>query len=261
MPANTDETRMSFGDHLEELRARVIYALFGVAVTVGICLYYGREILYWLCIPLYEAQASLGQEIQIITLGPAEAFSVYLKVSIISGLVIAAPWQLYQLWKFVVAGLYQHERRAVYVLVPFSSLMVFLAIGFLYFLMLPICLQFFLRFGQLIEHLQTTPRVGEYIRFVLYLALGIVIGFQLPVAMMVGGWAGILDANWLSKYRGHALLACSIAGAVLTPSDPVSMMVLAVPLYGLFEVGLLLVRIVAPKVANSPPESPEDPPV
>jgi len=243
----THISRMSFGEHLEELRKRLIYALIGVAITVSGCLVIGRSILHWLCIPLFDAQKVLNQDIQIITLGPAEAFGVYMKVSIISGLVIAAPWLLYQLWCFVAAGLYHHEKRAVYILVPFSSVMVGVAIGFMYYLMLPICLKFFLQFAQTIENLQTTPRVGEYIRFVLYLAMGIVIGFQLPVAMMVGGWAGIIDANWLAQYRGHSLLACSIAGAVLTPSDPVSMLILAIPLYALFELGLVLVRIVAPK--------------
>ncbi len=254
MPPDPNATRMSFGDHLDELRRRVIAALLGVGVVVGVCLVYGIEIFNWLCEPLYGAQASLNLPIKVVGLGPTDAFAVYLKVSIISGLIVSAPWLLYQLWKFVVAGLYEHERRAVYILVPFSSVMVAAAVAFLYWAMLPICLTFFLTFAQHYGgddgtdgRFEMIIQAKEYIRFVIYLSIGITIGFQLPVAMLVGGRAGILDAKWLSQYRGYSLLTCFIAGAVLTPTDPVSMFILAVPLYALFEFGLILIRIVAPK--------------
>jgi sec-independent protein translocase protein TatC len=244
-PRHPDEMQMSFGDHLEELRARVILSLVGVGVICIATLTYGTEIFTWLCQPLIKAQLEAGTDTGVIGLTPTAAFTTYLKVGLFSGLILASPWLLYQLWKFVSSGLYEHERRIVYILVPFSATMVLLAIAFLYYLMLPICLQFFLGFASKFTAVEfhMSIQASDYISFVIYLALGIVVGFQLPVAMLVGGMSGLLDATWLCKYRGYALLVCAVAGAVLTPTDPVSMLVLMVPLYVLYEFGIVLIRI------------------
>jgi Tat protein translocase TatC len=242
---NPDDVQMSFGDHLEELRARVILSLAGIAVICIGTLTYGTDIFEWLCQPLIKAQLEAGTESGVIGLTPTAAFTTYLKVGLVSGLILGSPWLLYQLWKFVSAGLYEHERRVVYILVPFSSVMVLLAIVFLYYLMLPICLQFFLGFTHQFTGVEFRMPIqaSDYIAFVIYLTLGIVVGFQLPVAMLIGGMSGLLDATWLCKYRGHALLVCTVAGAVLTPTDPVSMVVMTVPLYVLYEFGIVLIRI------------------
>jgi sec-independent protein translocase protein TatC len=248
-----------------------------------------------------------------------------MKISLIAGLILASPWVLYQLWKFIAAGLYKHERRAVYILAPFSSIMTALGVLFTYFVMLPICLAFLVGFavdyplagegfsfidrmvqvgdtsgGDAIDQgngqpaapaeapptfpaLQTDPDkptdgqmwlklpehelrlyssgrvwsfrpttnagvmpffgLGEYTSFALLMMLGIVIGFQLPVAMTIFGWTGLVDPKWFKRYRKHAFIICFILGAFLTPSDPLSMFILAVPLYLLFEFGLVCMRM------------------
>ncbi len=340
-PANplaerVDESRMSFGDHLEELRMRLLLALAGpLLVSVG-TLYYGRALVSWLQQPLAQVQAALDLPTQTYAFTPLTGFAVYMKVSLVSGLIIAFPWVAYQLWKFVESGLYAHERKVAYIIAPFSAVMSVAGVLFLYYLLLPISLAFFLFFnssfppaevpdpgeggwwqvltgltvrgsgfsgaddalsgadappmiasephaiqiptlsidptdpteGQLWikapEHelrayiggevyrylpfkvgssVQSMLGLNDYINLVALLALGVVVAFQLPVVMLILGWSGVVDPHWLGRYRKYCLFGCAAVGAVLTPADPISMLVLAVPLYTLFELGLMLMRL------------------
>lgn len=329
---------MSFGDHLEELRMRLLLALAGPLVVSVVTLYYGRSLVSWLQRPLAQVQATLDLPTQTYAFTPLTGFAVYMKVSLVTGLIVAFPWMAYQLWKFVESGLYAHERRIAYIIAPFSAVMSILGVLFLYYLLLPISLAFFLFFNSsfpppdvpepgegglwqtltgltirgsgfdnrpsggptdltesppsgavtdsplLIPMLDADPsepangqlwikvpehelrayiggevyrylpfKVGssvqsmlglnDYINLVALLALGVVIAFQLPVVMLILGWSGFVDPHWLGRYRKYCIFACAAVGAVLTPADPISMLVLAVPLYALFELGLLLMRL------------------
>lgn len=141
-----DEFRMSFGDHLEDLRRRLILALVGVAVASAGTFYFGREIVAWLLRPLVHVLAIYGLPTQAYVFGVATGFTIFMKVSFIAGLIIAFPWVCYQLWKFVEAGLYSGERRIVLTILPFSALMSLLAVLFLYYVMLPVTLVFMVGF-------------------------------------------------------------------------------------------------------------------
>jgi len=243
MAESLDEIHMSFGEHLEELRRRMILALLGVSLVFCITLYFGVEISTWILQPLFDAQKSNNMEIGVIGINPAAAFNTYLLVAIYAGLILASPWVVYQGWKFVEAGLHPAERRVVFMLFPFSGAMVLAGIAFFYYYMLPICLTYFLGFAHYFPNDTFKPMVNstEYLDFVIYLALGVIVGFQLPVVMLIGGMAGILDHKFLGKYRRHAILAIFVISAILTPSDPISMLVMAAPLYSLFELGVVLI--------------------
>ncbi|MFP4143982.1 MAG: twin-arginine translocase subunit TatC [Phycisphaeraceae bacterium] len=339
--------RMSFGDHLEELRQRIIYALVGIVLTSVVTLFFGRDIVGWLVQPLARTLRSMNHPPHTNFLNPVEPFGVYLKVSIIGGLILASPWVVYQLWKFVSSGLYRHERRVVLTLLPFSSGMSALAVVFMYWVMLPVCLVFFIGFAasypppqvdvnerggglvgivsdwarsfsgmpggkeaadpdagatagatdgtasgsgeateppvQTVEIRRSDPlepvegqiwlkrpemelrtfvdgrtlsyasltggslvqpqiKLGDYISMVTFLTLGLVLAFQLPVVLLVLGWTGLVDPAVLARYRKYGVFGCFVLGAVFTPADPISMFVLALPLWGLFELGLLLMR-------------------
>ena len=304
-----DHKLMSIGDHLDELRRRIIYALIGIAVAAGAMLIIGRSIIHVVCRPLFAQMAKQDLNPTVHAFSLPEGFTVYLKVSLVTGLALSAPWVLYQGWKFVSAGMYASERHVVLVLLPFSCLMSVLGLAFTYFVMLPIILWFFINFSQQYPQPKSTtpatqipaigapstaqipilnqdpanpadgqmwikmpqgelrihingqtrsivptvgaasmvtfsPRLNDYISFVTMVAIGIVVAFQTPVVMFVLGWSGLVDPKWLSKYRRHCVLACFALGMILTPSDVVSMVVLALPLWGLYELGLLLMRIV-----------------
>jgi len=325
-PSRTD-VEMSLGDHLEELRHRVILALLGVGVAAIGTLAIGRHLVAWVCMPLAQALREAGLPAQTYFFNPTESFTIYLKVSLVAALILAAPWVIYQLWLFVAAGLYATERRAVLMVAPFSALMTGLALAFTYWIMLPVCLMFFIGFSagypeappaglslldrvsgfsstaqgeqdpepplagspasppdapSLIEVRREDPAdptpgrlwlkvpegeirlfidqrmrriplagasmisplidVAAYASFISLVALGIVIGFQLPVVMLILGWTGLVDPRQLVTARKYGIFACFAAAAVLTPTDIVSMAILALPLWALFELGLLLMR-------------------
>lgn len=138
---------MPLGDHLEELRRRVIIGLLGLVPLVALSLTFGTQILEFLTAPAQDALRAAGQPARLQALGPIEVFSAYLKISLISAVVVGAPWILYQLWCFVAPGLYERERRFVYILIPLSSILTILGALFLYRVVMPLLLVFLIGFG------------------------------------------------------------------------------------------------------------------
>ena len=296
---------MSFGDHLEELRRRLIWALAGPVPILIVALAFGGPILAFLIHPLEVQLAAAGQPVRLLATSPVEPFGAYLKVALASAILVSAPWILYQGWLFVAPGLYRRERRFIYVLMPLSAVMTVAAMAFFYYAMLPVMLRFFIVFGSFIVQpnpgvaplpagltLPTVPvlaadppdptagqmwlnesmselriavgaagavtvigaplasggtiaqqyRVGEYVNLVFGLAVVLTVAFQLPIAMLLAGWIGVIQPSDLAPYRKHVLFICAIAGAFFTPADPGSMLLLLIPLYLLFELGLALMR-------------------
>lgn len=138
---------MPLGDHLEELRRRLIFGFLGLIPLLALTLTFGTTILEFLSAPAYEALRDAGQPAKFQSLGPFEVFSAYLKVSLVTALVAGAPWLLYQLWLFVAPGLYERERRFVHVLLPLSALLTIAGAVFLYRVVMPLLLIFLIRFG------------------------------------------------------------------------------------------------------------------
>ncbi len=143
---NPDDFQMSIGDHLEELRRRILLGLLGLVPAALVCLIYGQQILAVLCRPLTSALLKYDISPQLYTDELADGFMVYIKISFIAAIAIAGPWIIYQLWKFVGAGLYPHERRYVTKYIPLSIALLFAGLAFVYFLVLPLSLQFFIGF-------------------------------------------------------------------------------------------------------------------
>jgi sec-independent protein translocase protein TatC len=332
--SDSEQVHMSLGSHLDELRRRVIFALIGVFVAMCVSLYFGRDMVSVLVEPLNKAQREAGLPPQTVVHSVTQGFAIYMKASLIAAMVLSSPWVIFQMWQFVATGLYAAERRSVYLLTPLSTAMTLLAVLFTYYLLLPICLSFFLFFSigfgppggekpsifdsltqasgkaaitskgepppdiaanklaaeqlEIDGRVMTLPMVaddppepvdgqiwlkvpemvvkvhvygrtkvfysavsslvspwlelGAYIEFVLMMMLGVVLGFQLPVVMLIGAISGLVEPEFLARYRRHSIFVCAALGAVLTPADPLSMVVMATPMYGLFELGLLLMR-------------------
>lgn len=179
--------------------------------------------------------------VSITTLSAQEAFAIYLRAAVLVGIILASPWIFYQLWTFVAAGLYPHEKRLVHLFLP-VSLGLFLAGAFLaFFFVFDFVLEYLLTFNEWLG-LDPDPRISEWMSFVLVLPLGFGIGFQLPLVMLFLERIGIFEAAaYLSQWRMAVLVIC-IVSAILTPADPYSMVFLAVPLSLLYfgGVGLCL---------------------
>ena len=331
---------MPFGEHLEELRARIIFSMIAPILVAIPCLIFGNHILQLFLRPVQWALASEHLPFRLQTLSPIEAFMSYLKISIVAAIVFSAPIIIYQLWRFVAPGLHEHERRFARLLVPFSAVLIIVGVFFLFTVALPLSLRMLVRFGKnldmgpalvqieskptnqpidstndqaesppdqtgsandqsgavnnqstktesppatipMLDHQPWDMKPGQfyfdtqmnqfrimlpdntvlgsdfmadvglnqqfqlksYINLVLGLILAFSIAFQMPLVILLLGWVNIVSVHWLQKNRKYAILAIFIIGAVLTPPDVVSQIALAVPLYFLYELGILLLRI------------------
>lgn len=310
---------MSFGDHLEELRSCLVLALVGMAVATLFALGVGKHILAVIYRPLLIVQYANGLQPQLQVLAPAGAFLSYLKIAVISGLILSMPWVLFQIWRFIASGLYPHERRFARLLILPSIGLFALGVLFLYFIVLPIVLQFFISFNKafgvpdltptafqklLLERKQREPpaaptldglrvpvfpqnpqhpRDGEmwvnstyrrlvvqtpsgpvsaalergttptpmqsqfaidfYISFVLLLMLAFGIAFETPIVVFFLAWTGLVTTAAMRRARRHVVLVIVVAAAILTPPDVVSQLLLAGPMYLLFEAGVWIARL------------------
>jgi len=234
--------RMSLGDHLEELRRRLIYALIGLGLAAGAGLLVARRIIELLKGPYLAAMAKTGMEADLAVLSPTAGFTAYLKVALLGGAILAAPWVFYQLWAFVSAGLYARERRYVQLAVPFSAgLFVGGALFFLAMVSRP-ALVFLLSFNQWLG-LRPVITLRNYVSFIVALALVAGLAFQTPLIILVLAKIGLVTRQSLSYYRRHVIVAVLVLAALLSPPDVFTQLALAVPVYILYELSILLVRL------------------
>jgi len=322
--SHPEQYRMSLGDHLEELRRRIIYAMLGPLACAAVMLYFGPWLVSTICQPLLYELERRGLDPTLHTSAPTSAFNVYLTVSLISGLVIGIPWVILQFWMFISPGLYRHERKFIVMLLPGSAALSTIGVLFMYFVMLPVTIWFLVGFNDKFalpelsptvvqqqissaasEHdpaaapLTDAPAIGslplleadppaakdgdawvnrrthalkvaidgkvytvtlkptgmmmtpvfmidQYVRFVMFLALAFVLAFQLPLVMLLLGFTRIMSREQLARGRKWAVMVCVMVGAILTPPDPISQLSLAIPLYVLYEFGLVLMRWFVP---------------
>ena len=179
--------------------------------------------------------------VSITTLSAQEAFGIYVKAALLVGIVLASPWIFYQLWTFVAAGLYSHEKRWVWTFLPISIGLFLAGVSLAFFFVFDFVLAYLLQFNAWLG-LDPDPRISEWLGFVLILPLGFGIGFQLPLVMLFLERIGVFDVEAYAAQWRVAVLVIVIVSAVLTPADPYSMLFLAVPLCLLYFGGLGLCR-------------------
>jgi len=250
VPPETLDSTMSLGDHLEELRMRILFALGGLLVAVIICLipFFFNYIKSFIYYPLDKLPDP--NQVELIAIAPADPFIVYMKIATIAGLIIASPWIFYQLWMFVSAGLYPHERRYVHIAIPFSTTLFATGALFFLFVVAPISLRFFVGFGKFIG-VNAKWTLEKYISFVTMLMLVFGVCFQTPIAIFVLNRTGLVSIQALHRSRKYVLLAAFIVAAVATPGpDVISQVTLAIPMYLLFELGILLSYFVGRRKAS-----------
>ena len=237
-----DDDKLPFTAHLEELRKRLITCF--VAVGIGFLISYGfKEKLFdILSRPLISV---MEHGDKIVFTGLPEAFFTYLKVSFLSGLILAAPVILYQFWVFVAPGLYKNERH---LLLPIVFLSSFFFVGgalFGYFIVFPLGFKFFLGFAT--ETIKPLPAMREYLSFSSKLLLAFGLVFELPLVITFLSRMGLVTVSFLKKNRKYALLLFFVAAAILTPPDVVTQVMMALPLMLLYEISILGARIFARK--------------
>jgi sec-independent protein translocase protein TatC len=170
---------------------------------------------------------------------PDEAFMIYLKVSLILGVIISSPWVFYQLWLFIGAGLYSHERKYVYTYLPMSIFLFLGGVAFCFFGVIPFVLKFLFEFNEWLG-LRAEIKMASWITFALMVSLMFGVSFQLPLVMLFLEKISLVSVTLYREKRRHAILVIAFLSMVLTPSDPVSMMMMMLPLCVLYELGILL---------------------
>ena len=238
-----DETRAPLLDHLIELRTRLMRSLLALMIGFGVCFYFADPILAFLVQPLKDAFPD-GKGQLIFTKLP-ELFFVDLKVALFAGFMVSFPIIANQLWAFVAPGLYAREKRAF---LPFliATPMLFVAGASLaYFVVMPTAFKWFLGFGGDAGGLtvEALPSAGDYLDLVMQFVLAFGITFLLPVLLLLLRRAGIFTREQLAGARRYVIVAVFALAAVVTPPDPGSQVILAIPLILLFEASLLLMRL------------------
>jgi sec-independent protein translocase protein TatC len=234
-----ERSRMTFGEHLTELRSRLVKALLGTLVAVGIATAYADELVRVVLAPFQEVMRSINANPALVATGPTQPVITYFKVSLIAGLIVGAPIWIYQIWAFIAAGLYTKERRWVFRFAPLSFVLFCGGVLFGYFVLLPVALKFMLTFAST-DLIQNWITINEYFSLFTMLTLALGIAFQLPVVMLGLAKAGIISAEGFRKKRKITILLIFIVAGVLTPPDPITQPLVAVPLWLLYELGIVL---------------------
>jgi sec-independent protein translocase protein TatC len=238
--ASPDSTQESFISHLIELRSRLLHSIVAIVVVL-VCLFpWAKDIYALLAAPLLKA---LPHGSTMIATDVTGTFLVPLKVTLMAAFLIALPYVLYQMWAFVAPGLYHHEKRLALPVI-FSSVVFFaLGMGFAYFIVFPIAFGFFA--GYTPTGVQMMTDIDKYLSFVLTMFVAFGITFEVPVVVVVLVRLGVVSLDKLRSIRGYVIVGAFIVGAIFTPPDVLSQVMLAVPLWLLYELGLLVARFVA----------------
>lgn len=278
-----NEKRMSFGDHLEELRRRIILCIIAIAgcfffcyfihtPLTGIVLYPWKRVTQWVDreqeregIKNKEPEAvegegvekrgggeedsSQGEDLRLQVLKPAEGFLGIIKICFTFAILFSAPFCLWQMWKFIGAGLYRHERRGVMTYFPLSVGLFAAGALFGYFILLPLGLYFLTKF-LLPDTMKVGFSFGNYISFAFVCTLVLGFIFQLPLVMLFFCRVGITTPEFFSRRRKHLILVAFILAAIFTPPDAVTQVLLAIPIMFLFEFGIILSKLSLRKAAQ-----------
>ena len=245
--AELEASKAPLLEHLVELRTRLIHSIIAFLIAFIICFFLSQRIFDFLTAPLSRALAGQPNR-QMIFTALYEQFFTYVKVGMFGAMCLAFPYMAAQLWLFIAPGLYRHERRAFMPFLLATPVMFIVGAAFVYYLMLPRAIQFFLSYevqaapGQIA--IQLAPRVGEYLSFVMTLILAFGLCFELPVLLSLLGRVGIVTSKGLAGARRYAIVGVFAVAAVVTPPDVFSQLSLAIPLVGLYEISIWCVKII-----------------
>jgi sec-independent protein translocase protein TatC len=225
------DDKLPFTDHLDELRHRLIISLAGVGLGFALSYGFSQQLLLLLQRPMPT---------RLVFIAPTEAFFVNLKVAFYAGLILSVPLLLFQVWKFVAPGLYEQERRYSFPFLIVSTILFLLGAAFAYMVVLPIALHFLIAQGG--ELWQPNITLSNYLSFCMRLILAAGLIFEFPVLVYFLAKVGVVTPEFLVQNRKYALLAAFIVSAILTPPDVFSQVLLAVPLFLLFEVSIFVAK-------------------
>ena len=247
------DQELSFLEHLVELRGRLLKACDAVLVILVILLPFARKLYALLAAPL---TAVLPENSSMIAIDVASPFLTPFKLALLLSLILAIPFVLYQIWAFVAPALYREEKKLARPLLYTSVLLFYLGCAFAYFLVFPLVFGFFTRVAP--EGVTVMTDISKYLDFVMTLFLAFGIAFEVPIATIILVATGVTTVDKLAKMRGFVLVGAFAIGMLLTPPDVISQTLLALPMWVLFEIGLLMSRFLLPHRNSSEDEETAD---
>ncbi|HEX9715372.1 MAG TPA: twin-arginine translocase subunit TatC [Desulfurivibrionaceae bacterium] len=226
-----------FAHHLRELRNRVLVSFLAILAATLIAYAFSEHLVRFLMVPLIKGHPNLAK---LVYTNLTEAFVSYLKISLLAGLMIGFPVCCYELWMFIAPGLHRHERRMARAVVFWATALFAGGVVFAYWVVLPETLSFLLSFAD--AQLEPLLRLDAYLTFVARTSLTFGLAFEVPFLMVMAAKAGIVSKGYFARQRKYFYLAILILAFLLTAGDVLSAILLAVPLFGLYEAGILISR-------------------
>jgi sec-independent protein translocase protein TatC len=250
-PGDYADPQLSLMSHLLELRRRL---LISVGVLVGLFLVFflsgiGEYLFTFLTQPLRDVLAADGQSLKMVYLGLHQAFWTYTKVALYGAFFLSSPVILVQIWLFIAPGLYRHERRVALPFLVATPVLFFLGAALAYWFVLPVAFEFFLSFNS--PEIESLPSMTDYLSLVMTFIFMFGMAFELPVGLLLAIQVRMLTVAKLVHIRRYAIVIAFIVAAILTPPDPFSQTMLAIPLLALYEISILGGRMIEKRRARS----------
>lgn len=237
-------------DHLTELRDRLIKSAYAIAFTTIVCFLFHEQLFDLVRSPVADYLPGGG----LVFTNPMDKFLAHMKLSAVAGVILACPLWIYQVWKFVAPGLYSHEKKYSLAFIASGIGLFLTGVSFAYFLVLPMAFKFLFNFGGSVDKPLIT--ITEYMSFFATMILVFGASFELPLVLVILGVLGLVSSAALREKRRYAIVVLATVSAVITPPDVLSMLMLLIPLAILYEISIIVVRLVERKrqVPSSLPE-------
>lgn len=246
-PESSEE--LTIVDHLIELRDRILKSILAILLLFLSLFYFSNDIYTFVASPLLEV---LPENMGMIAIDPTSPFFAPFKLTFYVSLFLAAPYILYQLWSFIAPGLYQSEKALAIPLFISSVLLFYAGIAFAYYVLFGFVFAFFVSVAP--EGIMVTPDINSFLSFALAIFFAFGLAFEIPIAVFLLIWAGIVEPDDLSAKRPYVVVGCFVIGMLLTPPDPFTQSMLALPMWALFELGIFAGRFIRRK-QSAPEES------
>lgn len=247
-----DDKPMPLLEHIVELRRRLIWSIVTFVVAFGVCYHFSGELYRFLAAPLGAIMRQKGEQPHLIYTALYEAFFTYIRVALFGATFLSFPMIAIQAWIFIAPGLYRSEKKAFAPFLVATPVMFLMGAALAYYVVFPFAWQFFLSFqssapGNDGMQIELQAKVSEYLTLVTKMILAFGVCFELPVILTLLARVGLVNTAQLKKFRRYAIVASFAVAAVIAPPDAITMLSLAVPLVGLYEISILTARLVEPK--------------